>query len=160
MTPASIRLSVRQHFQTSPLKPQCQSNFIWRLLRIEGRKYLNDLRMHLSPRPRCLGCCPFWGDDSLVVDLLFNVLLIMGVLCLSLFWYALLCALLSFAIILKRKRELIALFFTVLLISCYCKCSVAFPHDVVGWSGVYDYFISWSYSVTSWFCDQDAAMLK
>ena len=32
--------------------------------------------------------------------------------------------------------------FTVLLISCYCKCSVAFPHDVVGWSGVYDCFIS------------------
>ena len=33
----------------------------------------------------------------------------MGVLCLSLFWYALLCALPSFAIILKRKRELVAL---------------------------------------------------
>ena len=33
----------------------------------------------------------------------------MGVLCLSLFWYALLCALPSFAIILKRKRELAAL---------------------------------------------------
>ena len=32
--------------------------------------------------------------------------------------------------------------FTVLLISCYCKCSVAFPHDVVGLSGVYDCFIS------------------
>ena len=34
----------------------------------------------------------------------------MGVLCLSLFWYALFCALPSFAIILKRKRELVALF--------------------------------------------------
>ena len=33
----------------------------------------------------------------------------MGVLCLSLFWYALLCALPSFAVILKRKRELVAL---------------------------------------------------
>ena len=65
--------------------------------------------MHLSPYPSCLGCCPFWGGDSLVVDLLFNVLLIMGVLCLSLFWHALLCALPSFAIILKRKRELVAL---------------------------------------------------
>ena len=32
-------------------------------------------------------------------------------------------------------------FFTVLLISCYCKCSVAFPHGVVGLSGVYDCFI-------------------
>ena len=33
----------------------------------------------------------------------------MGVLCLSLFWYALHCALPSFAVILKRKRELVAL---------------------------------------------------
>ena len=33
----------------------------------------------------------------------------MGVLCLSLFWDALLCALSSFASILKRKRELVAL---------------------------------------------------
>ena len=33
----------------------------------------------------------------------------MGGLCGSLFWYALLCALLSVAVILKRKRELVAL---------------------------------------------------
>ena len=33
----------------------------------------------------------------------------MGALCLSLFWDALLCALSSFASILKRKRELVAL---------------------------------------------------
>ena len=33
----------------------------------------------------------------------------MAVLCLSLFWYALLCTLLSVAVILKRKRELVAL---------------------------------------------------
>ena len=32
--------------------------------------------------------------------------------------------------------------FIVLQISCYCKCSVAFPHDEVGWSGVYDCCIS------------------
>ena len=42
---------------------------------MEGRNYLNDLKMHLSPHPSCLGCCPFWGGGSLVVDLLFNVLL-------------------------------------------------------------------------------------
>ena len=65
--------------------------------------------MHLSPHPSCLGCCPFWGGESLVADPLFNVLLMVGVLCLSLFWYALLCALPSFAIILKKKRELVAL---------------------------------------------------
>ena len=34
----------------------------------------------------------------------------MGVLWFSLFWYALLCARSSFAIILKGKRELVALF--------------------------------------------------
>ena len=35
--------------------------------------------------------------------------LIVGVLCLSLFWYAFLFVFSSFAIILKRKRELVAL---------------------------------------------------
>ena len=35
--------------------------------------------------------------------------LFVGVLCLCNFWYALLCVLSSFAIILKRKRELVAL---------------------------------------------------
>ena len=43
----------------------------------------------------------------------------MGVLCLSLFCYALLCVHSSFAIILKWKRKLVAL----LLLSC--KCIVA-----------------------------------
>ena len=44
----------------------------------------------------------------------------MGVLCLSLFWYALLCVLSSFTIILKRKRELVAL----LLLSYGCLVTV------------------------------------
>ena len=47
-----------------------------------------------------LGCCPFKCGGSVVVDLLFNVLLgiplFVGVLCLSLFWYALLCVHSSF----------------------------------------------------------------
>ena len=46
--------------------------------------------------------------------------LFVGVLCLSLFWYALLCDSSSFAIILKRKRELIALF--LLSYVCVCAC--------------------------------------
>ena len=46
--------------------------------------------------------------------------LFVGVLCLSLFWYAFLCVLSSFAIILKRKRELSAL----LLLSCGCLVTV------------------------------------
>ena len=55
----------------------------------------------------------------------------MGVLCWSLFWYALLYVLSSFAIILTRKKELVAL----LLLSFECsKYHVALPHGAVGWS--------------------------
>ena len=46
--------------------------------------------------------------------------LFVGVLCLTLFWYALLCVLSSFAIILKRKREMVAL----LLLSNRCLVTV------------------------------------
>ena len=49
-----------------------------------------------------------------------------GVLCWSLFWYALLYALSSFAIILTRKRELVALLFClsdVLLLLKFCDSS-------------------------------------
>ena len=56
----------------------------------------------------------------------------MGVLCLSLFYYALLCVHSSFSIMLKRKRKLVAMFFIVLHMYCYYKCSVALPHGVVG----------------------------
>ena len=57
-----------------------------------------------------LGCCPFRGGGSVVVYSLFmNLTLFVGVLCWSLFWYSLLCVLSSFAIILSRKRELVAL---------------------------------------------------
>ena len=44
----------------------------------------------------------------------------MGALCLSLFCYALLCVFSSFAIILKRKRDLVAL----LLLSYGCPLTV------------------------------------
>ena len=58
--------------------------------------------------------------------------------------YALLCVHSSFAIILKRKRKLVAL----LLLSyrctvyCYYKYSVALPHGAVGWTAVCDCGIS------------------
>ena len=69
--------------------------------------------------------------------------LFVGVLCLSLFWYVLLCVLSSFAIILKRKRVRAGYFaFIVLRMSCYCKCSVALPHGAMGWSAVCDCGIS------------------
>ena len=64
----------------------------------------------------------------------------MGVLCKSLFWYTLLYVLSSFAIILTRKKELVA--FVVFQMSCYCKCSMALPHGAMGLSAVCDCGIS------------------
>ena len=63
--------------------------------------------------------------------------LFVGVLCLSLFCYALLCVHSSFAITLKRKRKL-----DDLLLLSYYKCSVTLPHGAVGWSTVCDCGIS------------------
>ena len=60
----------------------------------------------------------------------------------SLFCYALLCVLSSFAIILTRKRELV----TLLKLSSWCrmtfKYSVALPRGVMGWSAVCECGIS------------------
>ena len=44
----------------------------------------------------------------------------------------------SFAIILKKKRKLLAL----LLLYCHYKCSVALPHSAMGWSAECDCGIS------------------
>ena len=68
----------------------------------------------------------------------------MVIRCLSLFWYALLCVFSSFAIILKRKRELVALlllsygclptlnvlwlFLTVLWVSLQCVIVIFSDH--------------------------------
>ena len=64
--------------------------------------------------------------------------LFVGDLCLSLFSYALLCVHSSFAIILKRKRKLVAL----LLFSYRCIVSIndlwLFLRGAVGWSAVCD----------------------
>ena len=59
---------------------------------------------------------------------------------LSLFWYALLCA-----IHLEEEERAGCFAFIVLRMSCCCKCTVALPHCVVCWSAVCDcvltYFI-------------------
>ena len=62
----------------------------------------------------------------------------MGVLCLSLFCCALLCVLSSFAITLKRKRELVD----------FATVNVTIFHGVVGWFALCDCSIPWSYSLT------------
>ena len=74
--------------------------------------------------------------------------LFVGVLCLSLFCYALLCVHSSFAITLKRKRKLVASAIIVLQMYGYYKCSVALLYGTVGWSAVCDCGISRSYSLT------------
>ena len=61
-----------------------------------------------------------------------------GVLCCLCFCYALLCVHSSFAIILKRKRKLIAL----LLLSYRKKYYVAIPRGAEGWSALCDCGIS------------------
>ena len=73
--------------------------------------------------------------------------LLVGVLCLSLFCYALLCGVSCFAIILKRKRKLVAL----LLLSYRCILTInvlwLFLNGAVGCSAVCDCGISWSCSL-------------
>ena len=57
-----------------------------------------------------------------------------GVLWRSLFWYALLYALSSFAIILTRKRELVALL--LLSFGCLVTVNVIQLHLTVTWDGL------------------------
>ena len=62
------------------------------------------------------------------------LLLFVDVLCCSLFWYSLLCVLSSFAIILTRKRELVAL----LLFSfrCIVTVNILWLYLTVPWVGL------------------------
>ena len=97
--------------------------------------------------PGGLGCCP--SKAVVLLLLIYHLMylpLFKGVLCLSLFFYALLCVLSSFAIIWKRKNELVALLI-VLRMSCNCKYCVALPNGAVGWSAVCDCGIIGSYSL-------------
>ena len=52
---------------------------------------------------------------------------------LSLFWYALLCA-----IHLEEEERAGCFAFIVIRMSCCCKCAVTLPHCVMCWSAVYD----------------------
>ena len=62
--------------------------------------------MHLSPHPGGLGCCPFWGGGSVVVDFLFVVAPIVRVCGCSVFCGALLCVRSGVAVVLVGKRTL------------------------------------------------------
>ena len=73
----------------------------------------------------------------LLIYCLMHFSLLVGVMCLVLTCYALLYVHSSFTIILRRKRKLVAL-----LLSCYCKYSVALPHGAMDWSAGCDCGIS------------------
>ena len=72
------------------------------------------------PPPGGLGCCPFQGGGSVVVDLLFIVTPIVGVCNCPMFGCMLLCVHSSIAIILMGKTELVAL----LNLSSWCLVMV------------------------------------
>ena len=65
--------------------------------------------------------------------------LFVGVLCLSLFCYALLCVHFSFAIILKRKRKLVALL--LLSYRCIVTINVLWLFLTVPWVGLQHVFV-------------------
>ena len=69
--------------------------------------------------------------------------LCVGVLRLSLFRYALLCVHFSFAIILKRKRKMVA----SLLLSYRCIFTVVLPRGAMDWSAVWYFLIILTYFI-------------
>ena len=78
--------------------------------------------MHLSP-PSAVACAAVRSNAVVLWLLIYCLMyfpLFVGVLCLSLFCYALLCVHSSFAIILKRKRKLV----TLLLLSYRCTVTI------------------------------------
>ena len=91
--------------------------------------------MHLSPTPIAKGAV-----RSKVVVLLLLIYcsmyltLFVGVLCCSLFWYTVLCVLSSFAIILTRKRELVALL--LLSFRCIVTVNIVWLYLTVPWVGL------------------------
>ena len=84
-----------------------------------------------------LGCCPFLGGGSIIVDsLLIDAPIVEFCVC-SMFCCALLCGLSSFAIILMGKRAgCFTLFESVVFCDTCSYKSVDLPHGAVGWSVV------------------------
>ena len=79
--------------------------------------------------PGGLGCCPFFGGGSAVVEFLFIVTPIVGVCYCSMFCCTLLYVPYSIAIILMGKRELVAL----LNLSSWCLVMVEWLFLAVPW---------------------------
>ena len=87
-----------------------------------GRRF-SASKMHLPPPPPPLAKATVRSKAVVPLLLIYCLIyftLFVGVLCLSLFCYALLCVHSSFTIILKRKRKLVAL----LLLSYICIVTI------------------------------------
>ena len=94
--------------------------------------------MHLclppSP-PSSLGCCPFYGGGSVVVDsFLIDALIEWFCVC-SMCYCALLCVISRFAIVLIGEERGCCFTLLVCLVSYNCYCSVALPDGAVDCSG-------------------------
>ena len=90
--------------------------------------------MHLS-LTNGLGCCPSKAVVLLLLIYCFVYLpLPVGILCWSFLWYSLLCVLSSAAIILLRKRELVA--FLQLSFFCLVTVNVLWLFLTVPWVGL------------------------
>ena len=90
--------------------------------------------MHLSPRVACAAVLSKAVALLLLIYCLMYFSLCVGILCLSLFCYALLCVHSSFAIILKRKRKLVALL--LLFYRCIVTIHVLWLFRTVPWVGM------------------------
>ena len=93
----------------------------------------------IKASPSGLGCCPFLGSGSVVVDLLLIVTPIVEFCNCSTFCCALLCVHSTLAIILMGKIELVALLFVFLRSRDKC---MALPHGATGLYAVCDCGIS------------------
>ena len=94
-----------------------------------GRR-VGTIKMHLSPPPSSLCCCPFQGGVSVVVDSLLIVTPIKGFCNCSMSCCTLLCVLSSFAIILMGEERAGCFVLCVFLVSI--GCCVALPRDATG----------------------------
>ena len=82
-----------------------------------------------------------WAVILLLIYCFMYLPLSVEVLFLSLFWCSCYVSFLFYNRLDEEERAG-CFAFIFFLMSCYCKCSVAFPHGAVGWSAICDCGIS------------------
>ena len=88
--------------------------------------------MHLSSQVAQAAVCSKVVVLLLLIYYLMYFPFIVGVMCLSLVCYVLLCVHFSFTIILKWMRKLSVFSSIALNVYCYYNCYVALPHGAMG----------------------------